>query len=202
MNRPLNISKAITMIELIVSMLIVSIVVLSFYSMQTFSHGQVVNSERRSKIQNELTYAIEHMSKYVHQAVGNMNNHAIVSTAAGFKVRVDLGIPQTPSSLVDTWITYTLSGNTLSVACSGSVNCPFVTEELSNRIIDNFVADTLMPINPANGFYVKVDPLGALVDIGLVGRYNPLIAYSALTKSTNPQVEIKTKVICSNCSVN
>lgn len=203
MSRPLNTYKAITMIELIVSMLIVTIVILSFYSLETFSHGQVINSERRAKVQNELSYALEYISKYAHQASGTKINPAFELTGTGFRVRVDFGKPQTPSNLVNSWITYSLSGKTLSVACSGSVNCPFTNEILSNRIISGFIADTIMPVNPANGFYVKIDPLGNFVDVGLVGRYTPTSPNNTpATKLTNPQVEMKTKIICNNCSTN
>jgi len=203
MNHPLNTIKSITLLELLISILIVTIMILSFYSLQTFSQGQVINSERRAKVQNQLVYALEHMSKYVQQASGNKNNPPIVLTVSGFQVRVDFDNPQTPSDLAnDAWVSYSLSGNTLSASCSGSARCPFVTETLSNKIIGNFVADTIMPNSPTDGFYVKVDPLGNLVDIGLVGRYDTSQPYTLATRSTNPQVEMKTKIICNSYSTN
>lgn len=199
MSHPLNTSRSLTLVELLISLLIVSIMVLSFYGLETFSHGQMINSERRAKVQNQLAYALEHMTKYVQQANGDKNNPAIVLTGFGFQVRVDLNNPQTPSDLTDdAWVSYSLSGNTLSTSCSGSARCPFVTETLSSKIIGNFVADTIMPNNPTNGFYVKVDPSGNLVDVGLVGRYYT----SSPATLANPQVEMKTKIICNNSSIN
>ncbi len=199
--------KSITLIELLVSIVILSIMVLIIYGIYTFSHSQVLNADRRTKVQNELTYALEHMSKYVQQANGDTNNPPIKvypnppETQTGFQVRVDFNNPQTPSSLADdAWISYYLSGNILTAACSGT-GCPFVSEALSNRVIANFI-DGIMPNSPTDGFYVKIDSSGSLVDIGLVGRYKPTEDTSLATRFTNPQVEIKTKIICNNSSTN
>jgi len=205
MNHPLNTTKSLTLIELLISLLVVTIMVLSFYSLETFSHGQVINSERRIKVQNQLAYVLEHMSKYVQQASGNKNNPAIVLTLSGFQVRVDFRSPQVPSDLNNgAWVSYSLDSNfhTLSTNCSAygaTGTCgSFISETLTDKIIGNFVANAIMPNNPTNGFYVKVDPLGNLVDIGLVGRYDT----SQPPALRNPQVETKTRVICSNSSTN
>lgn len=213
MNSPLNITKSITLIELLVSIIIVTMMVLSFYGLETFSHGQVINSERRAKVQNQLAYVLEHMSKYVQQANGYMGDPAnpkpaIVLTASGFQVRYDCNTAQTPSDLTDdVWVYYTLNSakHELSAGCSG-LNCascspdrpvPPVSpgEVLSNKIIGNF-NNSILPVNPTDGFYVQVDPLGNFVDIGLVGRYDN----SSSTSLTNPQVEMKTRIICNNSS--
>ena len=196
--------RSITLLELIVSIVIVSIMIVTIYGIYTYSYSQVLNSERRTKVQNELAYAFEHMSKYVQQANGDTSNPPIkayptVATQTGFQARVDFNNPQTVSSLVDdAWVSYYLTGNTLYAACTGP-GCPFTTETLSDKIIANFVVG-IMPNNPTNGYYVNIDTLGNLVEIGLVGRYKPTVAYSVATRTLNPQVEMKTKIVCNNAS--
>lgn len=214
MSHPLNTAKSITLVELLISIVIVTIMVLSFYGLETFSREQLINSDRRAKVQNQLAYVLDHMSKYVQQANGDKNNPPIklypdAGPYAGFQVRVDFRDPQVPSDLNNgAWVSYFLSGNTLSTNCSpygATGTCgsfPATAEALSNKIIGNFVADTIMPNNPTDGFYVKVDPSGNLVDIGLVGRYDPSQPYTLATRSKNPQVELKTRIICSNSSTN
>lgn len=206
MNHSLNTAKSITLIELLISIIIVTMMVLSFYGLETFSHGQVINSERRAKVQNQLAYVLEHMSKYVQQAGGNINYPAItlyptLGAKTGFQIQVDLNPTQTPSDFSDdALVYYTLSGNTLSTGCTarGTGTCgTFSSEVLINRIVANF-NNGVLPANPSDGFYVLIDSLGNLVDIGLVGRYDP----SSPVSSTNPQVEMKTRVICNNCSAN
>ena len=189
----------ITLIELIVSMALMSLVVLSIYSIELFSRHHVISSDKRAKVQNEISYAIEYMSKYVQQAIGDFNNPPIKrypdsGSQTGFKVSVDLRNPQNPSDLSGvTWVSFYLDGNTLK-ALQGST-----TEVLTARINSTFVKD-VMPEFPAGGFYVKItDPgsaQGIAVDIGLVGRYDPSVAASA----DNPQISMKTRLVSPSSS--
>lgn len=201
-----NNTRSITLLELNVSIIAVSVMVLTIYGIYTYSQSQTINTERRSKVQNELGYALEHMTKYVQQANGDTNNPPIKAypnsgTQTGFQARLDFNDPQTPSNLADdAWVGYYLSGNTLYAVCTGT-GCSFASEVLSERIISNFVSG-IMPNDPANGYYVSIDASGNLVEVGLVGRYKPTEAYSTATRTLNPQVEMKTKIVCNNASTN
>ena len=209
--------KSVTLVELLIAMMVVAIMVLSFYSLENYGHQQVMSADRRAKVQNSLSYCLEHMSKYVQQANGNSNRKAIQyipgptgSSATGFRVYIDLNIPQTPSVLTDDgWIDYTLSGVPLKLTAACNANggsCPFTTEVLSDKIIAGVEGDTIMPSSPTSGFYIMIGSLsttlGTFVDIGLVGRYLPTVATSLATRLTNPQVEMKTQIICNNSSTN
>ena len=171
-------SKSVTLIELLISIAVVSIMILTFYSIDTFSRNQVINSDRRAKVQNELGYVLEHMSKYIQQAGGDISNPAFVSAGSSFQVHVYF------NSLTDSaWITYSLAGNTLTANCAGSASCPFVAETLSNRI---------------TAFTATLGDLGSSVGIDIIGLYNPAEAVSL----TNPQVEMKSKLVCNSYSAN
>lgn len=200
--------RAVTLVELIVSIVIVSIMVLTVYSIYSYSQGQVLNAERRTKVQNELGFAMEHMSKYVQQANGDTLNPPIklypnAVTPTGFQARVDFNDPQTPSDLTDdAWVSYTLSTNTLSTACTPEAagTCgSFVNETLSDKVIANFISGT-MPNNPANGFYVSIDASGNIAEVGLVGRFKPTEAVTTATRLLNPQVELKAKMLSNSAS--
>lgn len=124
-NFPIN-NRAVSLMELLISMVVVATMVLSFYSLENYGHQQVMNADRRAKVQNSLAYSLEHMNKYVQQANGNMGSPPIEATGNGFRVRVDLrDVPnQTPSNLNDdAWVNYSLSGNTLSTTCAPAANC-------------------------------------------------------------------------------
>jgi prepilin-type N-terminal cleavage/methylation domain-containing protein len=199
-------TRGLTLIELMVSLAIMSLVIIGIYNIQSFSINQAVDAERRAKVQNDLAYIFEHMSKYVQQANGNINNRPIVMTATGFQVRFDCKAVQTPANLADdVWIYYSLSGHNLSTGCNGAGcaacpagSVPVPPEVLSNKILANFQPNTIMPAAPADGFYVKIDPLGNLVDVGLAGRYLP----DPTTSLLNPQVQMKMKLICNSSSAN
>ena len=225
-NWPKNI-KSLSLIELMISIMVVGIMFLSFFSLETFSYKQVLSADRRTKVQNSLAYCLEHMSKYVQLANGNFNNFPNnlpiklypAVTPTGFQVRFDCNSRQTPSDLTDdVWIHYTLVGNKLWVGCKNNldVDCAgscskFAPGEelLSYQIVAGFsntapAEISKDPTDPTTkGFYVVVDPLGNYVDVGLVGRYYPAQTPTRLTRlATNPQVAIKTRLTCNSASTN
>lgn len=200
----------LTLIELMIAIVLMGMLVLGFYSIDLFSRYHVISSDKRAKLQNEISYAIEHMSKYVQQANGNLSRNAIQyyplgspsTSATGFRVYIDLRNPQTPADLTDDgYIDYTLSLNTLMVACTANGGtCSFTpaTENLTGKIIAGVAGDTIMPESPDKGFYIKITDQGMAVDVGLVGRHSPLVAASP----DNPQVSMKTRLISSCSSAN
>ena len=197
--------RAISLIELLVSMIIMSLVLLGFFSVDSFSRHHVISSDRRAKVQNEISYAIEYMSKYVQKSNGNLSRNAIqyypgptFAGATGFRVYVDLNNRQTPSVLTDDgWIDYTFSVNTLTATCTANGgSCPFASEILSNKIIAGVLGNVIMPEFPDNGFYVNITDQGTAVDIGLAGRYIPATAASL----DNPQISMKTRLISPSSS--
>lgn len=196
------------MIELLVSLIVVSIIVLSFYSLEEYGHRQVIYSDRRVKVQNELGYALEHMGKYVQQASGNVSRQAIQvfppGNPDGFRVWVDFN--KTPSDLADDdQIRYRLEAEGLKVTCTGAT-CPVsFNETLSTKIIDGVVEGVFpdpMPEDPDAGFYLNVIDSGT-IEIGLVGRYDPIPDTTMAERlTTNPQVGMKAKLVCNSCSTN
>lgn len=153
----------------------------------------MISSDRRAKTQNEISYALDFISKYVQQSVGDFNNPAIrryptAGAQTGFQVRVDLNNPKTPGNLIDdSWITFYLNGNQLIVIFG------LTPEVLTDRIISNFLAD-VMPDYPTRGFYARITDQGMTVDVGLVGRYYPSVAAS----SSNPEVAMKMRLVSPN----
>jgi len=207
---PKNI-KSVTFMELIIAMMVVAIMVLSFYSLETYGHQQLIGVDRRAKVQNSLAYVLDHMSKYVQQGNGDINNPGIVVWPVGnprsFQVRVDFnGTPADSSD--DPWVRYQLrpADGVLTVSCNGGVGCPAgFNEDLSAKVRSGFVNNSILPEPlPANpsGFYVWIVDGGSSINIGLVGLYDTSVPYTLLTRLTNPQVALKTKLTCSSCSTN
>lgn len=185
----------LSLIELLVTMILMSLVLLGLFSIDLFSRDQVLSSDRRVKVQNEISYALEYMSKYVSRGTGNLNNSPIMiypdsGPQTGFKVRVDLNNPQTPGVFSDdTWVNFYLNANSLMASTE--------TGPLSTRICSGSDFTSVMPEylpDPVIGFYVMIN-LNS-VDIGLVGRYKPTDPATPV----NPQVSMKTRVICPSSS--
>jgi len=185
----------LSLIELLVTMILMSLVLIGLFSIDLFSRDQVLSSDRRVKVQNEISYAIEYMSKFVQQSVGDFNNPPIKrypdsGPQTGFKVNVDLNNPQTPGVLSDdTWVIFYLSANTLN-ALQG------VTTDILSARISGVFDPNVMPESPDKGFYVSITDQGMAVDIGLVGRYDP----TAASTPVNPQIAMKTRLVSSSAS--
>jgi len=116
----LLLKRAITLLELLIAITLVSIIAIGFYSIYLFSHFQVLSSDRRAQVQNEASYILEHMSKNIAGAIGNevvYGANTIIDTneptGAGEDVRIRVyidgnndGIRQAEVDNQDYWIAY------------------------------------------------------------------------------------------------
>jgi len=183
-----NSQKSVSLVELLIALVLFSIIVLSFTSIDLFSRRNVLTADMRSTLQHELSYTLEHMSKYVLRAGCDGNNpplRLVGSPPTGFEIRVDFN--NTPANLNDdTWVSYTLSGNTLT--------CSYNNETLSTHIVAG-VSYIPMPANPASGFYIFFTDKDSVIEIGLLVRYKPATAPDA----TNPQEVMRTRFYARSC---
>jgi len=116
--------KGTTLIELLVSLVFLSIIALGLGNIDIFSLFHVVTSSRRAKVQNDVSLALGHMSKEISKAIGNekvdgLNQVLDTSAIAGdpaITVYVDSGT-QNPNgtyqpgngqrgTVTDRWIAY------------------------------------------------------------------------------------------------
>ncbi|MFH0738282.1 MAG: hypothetical protein V2A59_00250 [Candidatus Omnitrophota bacterium] len=68
--KPQNI-KSSTILELLISVIILSILVIVFAAIELFSHTHVLTVDRRAKVQNDLAYIMEHSTKQIAKSIGN-----------------------------------------------------------------------------------------------------------------------------------
>ena len=66
-----NQKRAVTLIELLIAIALLSMVVIGFSSIDMFSRYHVLTSTRRAKVQNEVSLLIESVTKKVSRAIGN-----------------------------------------------------------------------------------------------------------------------------------
>lgn len=92
--------NAVTLLELILAIVFLSVIVLGINSIYYFSHFQTVNTDRRARLQNQLSIAVEHMRKEIGKAIGNEaidGADQVIDTTSGvsgntaIKVYVDSG---------------------------------------------------------------------------------------------------------------
>ena len=79
-----------TLIELLISIVLLSLIVLGFASINVFSRYHVITSDRRAKLQNEVSYCMEHMTRNISMAFGNTEIDPVNSEVGGDAVDVQL----------------------------------------------------------------------------------------------------------------
>lgn len=100
-------SRAVTLLELLIVVVLVSAVIFAIANMELFSRYQLTTSINRARLQNEVTFALEHMHKHILGAIGSAGDWPVLRDAdgMGIRVRVDSnGNGQIDSA--DAWIAY------------------------------------------------------------------------------------------------
>lgn len=67
----LRLSKSVTLLELLISIVLLGMIVLGFSTIELFGRFHALSSDRRAKLQNEASYVLEHMTKRISEAVGS-----------------------------------------------------------------------------------------------------------------------------------
>lgn len=78
-----NNNRAITLIELIISIILMGMVMLGFYGIDIFSHQQLISVDKRSRVQNEAIFTLSHMSKHLLTAIGDNQNPGVTISNSG-----------------------------------------------------------------------------------------------------------------------
>jgi len=197
-------NKAITLIELLIAIALLSVVVLGFTSIDMFSRYHVLTSDRRAKLQNEVSLALEHMAKQVSRAVGNKviagQNPIILDNIAGdsaIKVHVD----SNGDGQADNWIAYRFNPSTDSESsqiwyCSTCTNFPCTTCDPAWG--SDIIARRIHVFNPA------LDPAPAvnnLVNINITACWDQS-AGAVYNTPDNPCVNMRTSIKMPSVSTN
>ncbi len=72
--------SAVTLLELLIAIILISVVVLGMSSFEFFGRFHALDSGKRARLQNEVSFTLEHMTKNIAQAVGFADNNPILIT--------------------------------------------------------------------------------------------------------------------------
>jgi hypothetical protein len=180
-------NKYLTLIELILAITLVGVIILGINSINIFSHYQVISSDRRAKLQNDLSYCLDHITKEGLRAIGNERvfglNSAVNVSGSRLSFFIDGNkngrIDGVNTSTGDYWIRYSLASNQLSYCsrCISATSCSNCSV-LSNRIT------AFVP-------YKSPDfSSGTYIDVLITGRWDPGSAVSA----DNPEVSMRSTI--------
>jgi len=110
--------KGFTLLELIIALILFSIIVLAFTNFELFGRYQLISSDRRAKLQNEVSRLIDHVSKHIIEAaqgqgsalMGPGNVVSITTPANRVQLSYYADVPASGATLADgvgdTWRSY------------------------------------------------------------------------------------------------
>jgi hypothetical protein len=85
----LSLNKSVTLLELLIAISLLGLLVIGISSIETFSRHQLTATNIRSKLQNEVSFLLEHMAKNINVAIGDVVNYPVSEISDGIKIRVD-----------------------------------------------------------------------------------------------------------------
>jgi type II secretory pathway pseudopilin PulG len=162
--------RATTLVEVLVAVVLFSMIMFGVYNMQLFSDNQVVLASRKSVLQRECAYVLEHMSKQMLHAVSGAS-FPVDFDPAGNKIRIWIdsngdGRLQTntdPSGVVDSLIYYrhdaagniTFCANATTALFPATSSCNVAEELLGTHMLSDINTTNFAFTNANN--YVEVN---------------------------------------------
>jgi len=185
--------KSITLIELLVSIVLMSLIVLSLGSINLYSHYHVINADRRAKVQNDVTYVLEHMAKNLSQAIGDATRQTVT-----------IENPNSNTRRIRVWIDY----NSNAIRDAADVEIQYEWERGPARI--RYWPDYTHNSNPSGSEIISkhitefiIGQQDNYVEIfQLTGCWDPDGSPSACGTSDNPSVTMFTRIKMSSVSTN
>jgi len=207
--KPLH-NNAVTLLELLIAIAILGLIVLGISNLQLFSHYQVATADRRAVIQNGASFVLEHMAKYIGQAIGDFNNPAIVAYAdnKGIRIKIDSnGNGRRDDDTVDLWIAYrhedlgTTDSEIRFYPNAGTGATPTgLYESIARQVVITNFSDP--PEKWGLALYINFDASNRLMDNNIKAqikcRWNPSQAVS----SDNPEVTMSNNIKMPSVSTN
>jgi prepilin-type N-terminal cleavage/methylation domain-containing protein len=103
--------KAMTLMELLIALILLSMIVLGIGNLEIFCRHAFLGTDRKTKVTNDATYIVEHMSKFIGKAVGD---------ALNFPVNGSNTMPAGCDASLSVWTDYSpTAGNENGIVDSG-----------------------------------------------------------------------------------
>jgi len=197
-----RLKKSVTLIELLMCVVLLGMVVLAFFSIDSFGRYHLITSEKRAKVQIEASYTLEHMVKYIGFAIGDTDNYPVTLGSNILRVWVDSNENGQLDPPSDKWVAYEyVPGNHTMLYCadsgysgtypsqSATGTCTSGWETLSHHIISDL-----------SSTYLTVDTSVSYLSLSVEGCYNP-DQPSTCGYSENPSVFLTSSIRMPSVSV-
>ncbi|MDP2830670.1 MAG: type II secretion system protein [Candidatus Omnitrophota bacterium] len=195
---PKNI-KSVTLIELMIGIMITGTLIVCFYGFQTFINSQVIDTDKRAKVQNELAYCLEHMVKEIGKAIGDVDNSTVdtanIGGDAAVKVRIDYK-PDGKNDVNDREIAYRFTGSPTAYQIKF---CPQCTNGPCTNCNPNWNSTEILS-SRISRFTPTYSPADNYVGINITACWDPDGSPVICGSSGNPKLEMKNRIYMSAVS--
>jgi hypothetical protein len=193
-------NKSITLMELLIALVLMGLVILGINSITIFSRYQLISLDRRIKVQNDLSFCLDHIAKRGLSTIGNEKvfgekTAVVIETDTSLALYIDaprssLGI----RDVNDYWIKYTFdkSSNRLLYCsnCGASSACLNCREEGKEEVLSGIITSFKPGKNFSEGNYVYVK---------ISGRWDPSKEKDSVD---NPEVIMRSTIYLPSVSTN
>ncbi|MCM8780689.1 MAG: hypothetical protein NC908_02040 [Candidatus Omnitrophica bacterium] len=183
-----NLTQSLTLLELLITLIILSIVGLFIGNVEIMVRRDIMASDQRIRLSNDTSYILEHMKKNIGSAIGDINQPPVTIEQVGFptplwkriRVRIDSNLNGLRDP-ADIEIAYQWFG--------------FIYI-YNVRFISNFPAILLGELlsSKINSFNISYNPTNNYVDVSLVACWDPDGNPYACGTSRNPSVTMQSRI--------
>lgn len=179
-----NHKRGITLLELLIAIILLSVVVLAVSNIDLFSRYHVISSEHRARLQNDISYALEHMTKEIGNAAGNRQvqnpiNITTISGCPGIVVYTDYN----GDGQADLWIAYLFNNTAPNYQILYCPNCSNSACSTCNTALTT-IAQRIYAFTPVD------NNLTNYMDVDITGRWQPAQDVSV----DNPEITLRTRI--------
>jgi hypothetical protein len=197
-----NLKKSVTLLELLIAIVLLSVVTIGISSIDIFSRSHVLSSQRRTSLQNEASFVLGHMTKEITRAIGNTQiDRAVFFYINNNGIRIRIDDHPLPSGngridLDDSWIAYRQVGSEIwFYDNAGTVEPPAGPHDvLASHVV---FTDFTQP-SDTWGLQIDRDLSVNFIDVTIRCRWRPNPPASV----DNPQVELRTRIKMPSVSTN
>ena len=186
--------RSVTLIELIIAIILVAVIILGVNGVSYFSHNHAISADRRAKVQNDISYCLDRISKEGLKAIGNetiFGSNTVVLVVPNLSIAffIDGNSDGRKDTTNDYWVKYTYNSSNYQLSycsnCGSSSLCASCNTEILSGKITAF--------KPTKDF-----TLGNHVEVEISGRWDPVKSPSI----DNPEVKMRAAIQLPSVSTN
>jgi Tfp pilus assembly protein PilV len=188
-------NKSVTLVELIIAIVLVSVIILGINSVNIFSRYHLISSDHRAKLQNDVSFVLEHMTKEVSKAIGNeaitfsgFGSGSVISITDNTSLTIFIDATQDGirNTANDYWIKYNLDTADDKHELTYCAKCPDKACACSTtdglEILSKKITGFSPSVDFTKGNYVTVD---------ITGRWDPS---NDKVSQDNPEISMRATI--------